>query len=287
MNLRSSTLFPLWTTCLLSAVVLIGACSSFTPRQRSTFVDGPTGRLHVVHSGSSAVLPVLFVHSFAGSAAHWEAQMAHLRPTRRVVALDLRGHGQSDSPQTQSAYMVEAMARDIGAAADALGLQRFVLVGHSLGGAVASAYAVAQPQRVAGLVLVGAPGRTPAEQSMPVMTSLRADYAKTSEGYWRSLLEGVGPENERTLLRDMQRMSRETGLALIGAVFSYDPNPALAAYPGPQLIIDTPHGDGPSALHNQLPGIPRKVVTGTSHWVQMDKPDEFNAILDEFLATAS
>ena len=211
--------------------------------------------------------------------------MSHLRATRRVVAFDLRGHGQSDSPTSQSAFFVDALARDVGAVADALGLQRFVLVGHSLGGAVAAAYAGEHPQRVAGLVLVGTPGRTPAEQSMPVMAQLRNDYAKVSEGYWQKLLAGVGPENEARLRRDMQRVPRETGLALIGAVFSYDPNPALAAYPGPELIIDTPHGDGPDALHRQAPTIPRRVITGTSHWPHLDRPGEFNRILDEFLAT--
>ena len=71
---------------------------------------------------------------------------------------------------------------------------------------------------------------------------------------------------------------------MIGAIFDFDPLPALQRYSGPMLIIDTPHGDSPTALHRQLPDVSRKVIEGTSHWPHLDKPQEFNRLLDEFLA---
>jgi pimeloyl-ACP methyl ester carboxylesterase len=60
---------------------------------------------------------------------HWTAQLAHLRKTRRAVALDLCGHGHSASPAGDD-YAVESLAGDIAAVADVLKLQRFVLVAH-------------------------------------------------------------------------------------------------------------------------------------------------------------
>jgi pimeloyl-ACP methyl ester carboxylesterase len=71
--------------------------------------------------------------------------------------MDLRGHGRSQASKTGD-YAIESLAANIGAVADALRLQRFVLVGHRMGGAAAAAYASMHPDRVAGLVLVGAPG---------------------------------------------------------------------------------------------------------------------------------
>jgi pimeloyl-ACP methyl ester carboxylesterase len=47
--------------------------------------------------------------------------------------------------------------------------------------------------------------------------------------------------------------------------------------------VDTEHGGGPDALRNQLPSVPHRIIAGTSHWPQLDRPDEFNLILDEFL----
>jgi pimeloyl-ACP methyl ester carboxylesterase len=72
-------------------------------------------------------------------------------------------------------------------------------------------------------------------------------------------------------------------MAIIDGIFAYNPLPALDGYQGPKLLVDTPHGDGPDALHNEEPTIPRMTIEGTSHWPQLDKPDEFNAMLDDFL----
>lgn len=246
-------------------------------------ITGPAGELYVDDAGSGSGVPMLFVHSYAGTHAHWAAQLSHVRPRRRAVAMDMRGHGQSDRPPDGD-YSVPSLAADIGAVADAMEMRRFVLVGHSLGGAAAAAYAGGNPRRVAGLVLVGTPGRAAPEQARQVMGALRADYDKTMTGYWASLLQDAQPEVRETLDAGMRSVGREASMAIIGAVFDYDPLPALAIYEGPRLIIDTPHGDGPTALHNQVPDIARKVIAGTSHWPHMDKPQEFNRLLDEFLA---
>jgi pimeloyl-ACP methyl ester carboxylesterase len=284
----SARTFGVWTA-VLAAVLLVLGCSREgrhdTGGAPAAHVKGPEGRLHVDDGGQGGV-PVVFVHSFAGTSAHWTAQLAHLRPTRRAVALDLRGHGQSDPPKSGS-YAVTALADDIGAVVDGLGLKRFVLVGHSLGGAASIAYAGAHGDRVASLVLVGTPGQSSPEQAKQVMTSMRNDYDKVSDAYWKKLLAGAQPNVESQIRGEMNRVPREASLALIDAVFAFDPLPPLRGYNGPKLLIDTPHGEGPQSLHTQAPEIPRKVIDGTSHWPHLDKPDEFNRILDEFLANAS
>ena len=245
-------------------------------------ITGPAGELYVDDGGSGTV-PVLFTHSYAGTGAHWRAQLLHLRLRRRAVAMDLRGHGESDAPSSGD-YSVPALAEDIAAVADALEMRRFVLVGHSMGGAAAAAYAGKYPERVSGLVLAGTPGKSAPEQGKQIMASLQTDYDKVMAGYWQSLLEGAQPGVRERLEAGMRSVPREASLAMIAAVFDYDPLPALKKYDGPKLIIDTLHGDGPTALHNQLPDIKRKVIEGTSHWPQLDKPQEFNRLLDEFLA---
>ena len=245
-------------------------------------ITGPAGELYVDDAGSGNV-PMLFVHSYAGNSAHWDAQVAHVRRRRRAVAMDLRGHGHSDPP-ADGDYSVPSLAEDIAAVADAMELKRFVLVGHSMGGAAATAYVGKYPKRIAGLVLVGTPGKADPQQKKQIMGALQADYDKTMAGYWQSLLEGAQPGVREDLEAGMRSVKREASLAMIGAIFDHDPLPALKSYDGPKLIIDTEHGDGPTALHNQMPDIARKVIPGTSHWPHMDKPQDFNRLLDEFLA---
>lgn len=269
---------------------LAGACAlaivppaqaADTPR-----IEGPAGALFVDDGAvraAGAGTPVLFVHSFAGNSTHWKAQLQHLRKTRRAAAMDLRGHGRSQAPKTGD-YAIESLAADIGAVADALRLQRFVLVGHSMGGAAAAAYASKHPERVAGLVLVGAPGKSPPEATQQVLTGLKGDYNKTMAGYWQSLLKGARSATKKGREGEMRLVKHDSSMAMIEATFAFDPLPALALYPGPTLIVDTPHGDGPGSLHKQVPQIERRVIEGTSHWPQLDDPKAFDRVLDEFLA---
>jgi pimeloyl-ACP methyl ester carboxylesterase len=247
-------------------------------------VVGAVGTPHVDDGGArDDSVPVVFVHSFAGNSGHWGAQLEHLRRSRRAIALDLRGHGQSAAPASPAGWAVDSLASDVGAVVDSLGLRRFFLVGHSMGGSAALAYAARHPERVAGLVLVGTPGRAPPEQAEQVLASLERDYDTTMETYWDRLLAGARPEVAARINEERDGLDRPASLAIIRSIFAYDPTTAIRAYPGPKLIIDTPHGEGPGALHTLAPNVPRVVVSGTSHWVQLDKPGEFNRMLDEFL----
>ena len=80
--------------------------------------------------------------------ADWSALLEHLRPFRRAVALDWRGHGRSGLPAEED-FSLPTLAAEVAAAIDRLGLDRFALVGHSAGGVIALAYASRYPDRVA------------------------------------------------------------------------------------------------------------------------------------------
>ena len=275
--------WALASACVLAMVPMAQAADTLR-------IEGPAGELFVDDGGArapSAAAPVLFVHSFAGNSSHWKEQLQHLRKTRRAAAIDLRGHGRSQAPKSGD-YAVESLAADIGAAADALRLQRFVLVGHSMGGAAAAAYAGLHPDRVAGLVLIGAPGKSPPEVTQKVMAGLKSDYDKTMAGYWQSLLKDARAATKKGREAEMRRVQRDSSMAMIEATFAFDPLPALARYSGPKLIIDTPHnGEGPEALHGQAPQVERRLVEHTSHWPHIDNPKAFDHVLDEFLAKLS
>ncbi|MEA2546409.1 MAG: hypothetical protein QOI09_1682 [Chloroflexota bacterium] len=246
-------------------------------------IAGPAGDLNIDDGGQGG-LPVLFLHGFGGNASHWAAQLDHLRPTRRALAMDLRGHGGSDAP-ADADFAVESQAADVAAVLAGLDIDRVVLVGHSLGGAIAIAEAGSDPDRVAGLVLAAAPGKVPDEQARQILSAMEADYEKTSAGFWDQLTAGARPPVAEQLLRERDDLDAATGLAIIKATFAFDPLPALRRYPGPKLAIVTPRGTAPHDLQNVVDDLPHRVVEGTSHFLQMDDPAAFNAILDEFLAT--
>ena len=245
-------------------------------------IPGPVGTLAVDDGGQGA--PVIFVHSLAGTGAHWSAQLEHLRRSRRAVAFDLRGHGSSEPPK--DGYAIAAVAGDIGAVADALGLERFALVGHSMGGGVALAYAGAHPERVASLLLLDSIGdgmQIPAAAMRPFLDALDSPaYLETIEGYWNTIAGPNSAVRER-LMHDLRATPRETVVAGFKAVLRFDPKPALARFRGPTLAVVTPSNDFPASLHRLKGGPPHRVIEGTGHWIQLDQPAELNRILEQFL----
>jgi pimeloyl-ACP methyl ester carboxylesterase len=252
----------------------------------STRIHAPAGTLEVTEEGpsTSGVLPVVFVHSLAGNSGHWAVQLKHLRRDRRAIAFDLRGHGRSDPPRNGD-YTIQAMAGDVAALADSLGLDRFVLVGHSLGGGVALTYAGAHPDRIAGLLLVDPIGdatQIPAAEAQAFLEGIESNYEDMIRKYWISI---AGPDSavREHLLADLRATPREAVLRSLQSVMRFDPGPALARYQGPKLSIVTPHNDQTFSLHRLGKGFPYRMVQETGHWIHLDKPDEFNRMLEEFL----
>ncbi len=250
-------------------------------------VTGTAGAL-VVDDGGRGGLPVVLVHSLAGNSTHWARQLQHLRQSRRAVALNLRGHGRSDQPRNGD-YSITAMAGDVAAVADTLGLERFVLVGHSMGGGVALAYAGAQPERVAGLILldpIGDGKQIPVAEARSFLSGFESSYDSTSQAYWTSI---AGPDStvSKRLLTDLGAMPEAAVTEILREVMRFDPDPPLARYGGPKLSIVTPYNDMPFSLHRLGKGFPHQMVEGTGHWIQLDKPEEINRLLDEFLNSVS
>ena len=116
------------------------------------------GRLHVLELGPTACeqeLPIVLVHGASGNLEDLRLALGdRLAVNRRVILVDRPGHGWSDrsdgaadaSPARQAALIAQALNR--------IGIERFVLLGHSLGGTIATAFAIAYPARIAGLILL-------------------------------------------------------------------------------------------------------------------------------------
>jgi pimeloyl-ACP methyl ester carboxylesterase len=252
------------------------------------WIAGPAGNLYVRDGGAGEhpeAVPILFLHSLAGNGGQWTLQLDHLRRRRRAVALDLRGHGESD-PAENGDYSIAGLAGDVAAAADQLGLRRFILAGHSLGSLVAIEYASRHPERVAGLLLVDPNGdmtRVPEEQFRPFLEAVRADPLAELESYFRQLLVGGDADAARWVLEDLRLTHEDAVVAAVEGAMRYGPLPALERYRGPRLSVISDMNRLPHSLHNLLPDLPTRLMPGTGHWLMMDRPEVFNHILDEFV----
>ena len=121
-----------------------------------------------------ATRTIMFVHGFAGVLESWEFQINYFARGYRVIAPDLRGHGQSDAPYT--AYTMSEMVADLEAIATHLELPSFVLAAHSFGGSIAVEYANAHPERLEKLILIATAGEYPLPKAANLLFRIPAAF---------------------------------------------------------------------------------------------------------------
>ena len=232
-------------------------------------------------------VPVLFVHGNGGNRTQWAAQQAHLK--QRSVAFDMRGMGESER-DVAGRYGCGDMAEDVEAVVEALGWERFVLVGHSFGGAVVGTYAARHPERLAGLVFADAGGDmrgSPEEEIALYRKGLKPEtYEAFTQQWFDAILRGARPETYRQVMASLRATPRQVFMEAFWSMVAYDPYPALRNYKGPKLSIVAGFllpSLGDKALHRLVQDLPYRVLSGVSHWLMMDAPEAFNAELDAFL----
>jgi pimeloyl-ACP methyl ester carboxylesterase len=158
------------------------------------------GEFHYVEYGDEGAPPMVLVHGLGWSSAAWDEVAPTLAKDRRVLALDLRGHGASVWTPT---YSHEELAEDLLQFADRLELEKFLLCGHSMGGSVASIFAERHADRLTGLVLVDAappdgqgdwtvPPKPPEDELVAdweVLVGLYRQLANPDPAWWTDLTE--------------------------------------------------------------------------------------------------
>jgi pimeloyl-ACP methyl ester carboxylesterase len=266
----------------ISLIAIIFASCAHAPV--SGPVTTPNGAIYVDDGGRGG-LPVLFIHGNGADSTQWDAQLAHLRKARRAVAVDLPGMGRS-APAAKGDYSLKANAAAVDAAVSSIGLTRFVVVGHSYGGAVAAAYAAAHPDKVAAVIYADSAASVPAmsPQMQKFVDALRVDRMKVTRIWFAPMLK---PSSQAVQDRVFATVEKSTVDAFAGALeklAGYDAKSVVNAYPGPKFVIYAADIESPASFRPQFPDFPAEKITGAGHWLMLDKPDEFNAALDKFLA---
>jgi pimeloyl-ACP methyl ester carboxylesterase len=269
---------------------------SFT--ERTVRVNGVT--LHYLDWGPAEDPPVVLLHGITGHARVWDHLAERLVPGRRVLALDQRGHGDSD-PAPDDDYRVGTMADDVAAFAGSLRLERFALLGHSMGGRIAIQYAAAHAARLDRLdigpdieltglqrvrdMMSKAPERIESEE-WAVEYIRRANPLQDVDLLRHRVRHGLKrlPDGELTWkyakgLRDMMRAGRRDVVDL------WEPLPRI---PCPTLVVRGAESDilSPEVakkMTGRLPDGRLVEIPGAGHTVPADRPDDFVRHVRAFL----
>lgn len=250
-----------------------------TPYRKEIQVAGTAPvRLSVVdigplHGPSKGTLVCL--HGCAGSAEQWAHQIEHLAPDYRVIAPELRGHGQSEAPA--SAYSLEEFLWDTTQVLTQLAVEEpFILMAHSFGGPVAITFAASQPHRISRLVLIATGPEMHINPVHEFIIKLPLPL-----GYLERLRPVVMPKTYAPV-RVIQRV-------LAGTLFRWDGYKVLPQVRTPTLIIAgqwdfiAPVRQA-EAAHALLPNSRLEVVRYTRHLPHLERPQAVNRLLDRFLS---
>ena len=236
--------------------------------------------------------PILLVHGIACDHTYLAPQFEYFGRRHRVVAVDLRGHGRSEAPQQE--YTIEGFADDLAWMCGALGLEKPVAVGHSLGGEICLALAV-RFSGVPSAVVAMDSTLVPPEERIALMRSFLESlkttaYREELRRYFSTRLflpTDDQERKERILEKIIQTPQHVVASAWANGFFNYDTATAVASCEVPLLYIDagTPNTDllRLARLCSHL--VTGKTV-GSGHFHQLEVPDQVNAMIGRFIAVA-
>ena len=287
---------PVGTASAAAHVALAGGSSAAAGGVDGTVVaaDGVPIQYHVEGARGGRGRPALvFVHCWSCDRHLWDGEVALFAPRFTVVTLDLAGHG--DSGRGRKAWTITAFADDVRRVVEHLGLERVILIGHSMGGdvVVEAASALRQaPGRVAGIVLVDTlldvdQARPDAKQQAQFSGPLRADYPAAVEKFVRSalLLPTTDPALADRIVRQTASRPPEIAIAALEGAFAYDPRPALRGLTMPiHAINGTRYPTNAAAFRRYAPQFQVSLLSGTGHYLMLEAPQRFDALLDGVVA---
>jgi pimeloyl-ACP methyl ester carboxylesterase len=242
---------------------------------------GADDELHFTSAGAGRT--IVFVHGWTCDLSVWSDQVAAFAKDHRVIALDLPGHGQSPAP-ADGVYTMDLFAAAVESVRADSGAEDIVLVGHSMGVAVIGQYALRYPQHVAGLVAVD--GRLPLPAvGEPEAVPLPAVGEPWREAMIEAMFVPETPADVRRRVRAMMlRGSDAQALGIAMAMrdpLPWDDGPVVA--PMLAVVAGNRPGSDPSLYAKFVPRLEMRQLPGTGHFLMMEQPARFNALLRGFL----
>jgi pimeloyl-ACP methyl ester carboxylesterase len=241
--------------------------------------------VRIFYEDEGTGIPIFLSHGFGASTRMWDGQVAEFSDRYRFIRWDMRGHGQSDSPDDPALYSQEHTLGDILGVLDYLEIDKAVIGGHSLGGYMTLAFNARHADRTKALVLQGC---GPGYRS----DTARATWNIRAENRALSLEEGgldaLGGGAEVNVIE------QKSALGLANAargILSQVDAAAIDSLPGidvPVLILigdgDEHYLQGSAYMASRIPGAINVTVPNAGHGVNVDQPNIVNKAFGEFLA---
>jgi pimeloyl-ACP methyl ester carboxylesterase len=243
--------------------------------------------IEIDYEDSGRGRPILLSHGYSATRRMWSGQHRALGDRYRVISWDMRGHGQTDSPDDPAQYSHALTVADMKALLEHLGIQRAVIGGLSLGGTMSLEFYVAHPEMVEALVICDS---GPGYRNADAREKWNERARKRAEGFeTRGLDELSTRSREAQEARPFHRSAQGLAHAARGMLAQKDSRvmdvlPSIAV---PTLVIvgdkDEPFVAPCEYMAKKIPGAHLEVIRDAGHSSNLDQPEAFNHVLRDFL----
>ena len=266
---------------LISAFVIAGHAQ--TANVKWVTMDG--SKVRYIDTGGDSNKAIVFVHCWTCNSEFWRDQVGAF-PQYRVLALDLPGHGESEKPRIE--YTMEHFAKAVDAVMRDAGVKKAVLVGHSMGTPVTRRYYELYPKKTLGIVTVdGAlipmgPRDEIDKFFQPMIANYRSSVATFIDGMLQPTWPTVKPFIRSAMLATEDHVGTSAMKNMIEDSFAQHGKIEV-----PVFAVMAPSPYWPKDLDAQYkavaPDIDFQMWTGVSHFLQLERPKEFNGQLKMFI----
>jgi pimeloyl-ACP methyl ester carboxylesterase len=247
--------------------------------------------IHYEISGKGPALVLL--HGWTENHKFWKLQIPEFSKNYKVIAIDLRGHGESDKPKT--GYSIQTFADDLYHMLSELEIDKVVIAGHSMGGMTALVFCLTYPEKVKALILVnttsaGIHDTAPISLSETLEMIRMSGFENVVEQFFAPTF--FAPRTSEDLINwaksEVLKTPQYAVEGALKAIMEHNVTEKLSKITVPTLIIHSTHDlaigvQMAKILHEKIPISNLQIIDGAGHHTMLEKPDEFKHAVSDFL----
>ena len=268
-------------------LILISESVSGSPLEKKTVESFDGTKISYIIEGKGEPV-LLFIHGWSAEKTYWEYQINEFSKDYTVVALDLAGHGESGIKREN--YTIPAYGKDVAAVAKENGLKNIILVGHSMGGAVAI-----EAARILGDDVIGIIGadtfhdltaKYTEEDKVEYLKPFKENFRANCKAFAESMFPvGANKKIVEAVVNDMVAAPEKVAVNSFENLLNYDPAPSLNSISVPFIAINSTFLDTNTAGNRMVTdSFTVKIIKGVGHYLMIEDPESFNKYLREAIS---
>jgi pimeloyl-ACP methyl ester carboxylesterase len=279
-------------TVVLFAMVMVLAvsCSTLPQNGQDRYAKSSDGEQISYTVYGTGDIALLFVHGWSCDSRYWREQVPHFAEEYRVITMDLAGHG--NSGQQRKVYSLDGFAQDVKAVIEAVGPKQVILIGHSFGGEIVASAARSEPEKVIGIIgadtLHNLDETFSKEEGCKLigLDGFKKDFKPAVREFVKQMMgKDVRPELSNWILSDMSSAPPQAAISAleeyVGAIADKKTINIFREVKVPVICINADlwptHIE---ANRRYMMSFDVKIMKGAGHFLMLERPEEFNRLLD-------